>query len=92
VALGERGLRVPRDVSVVAFDDVEWMSMVDPPLTTIQQPVRDMARGAAELVLRRLSEGSAETPTTMVFHTQLVERGSVAPVRRGRAAKAASAR
>lgn len=92
VALGQQGLRVPRDMSVVSFDDVEWMSMVDPPLTTVQQPTRDMARGAAELALRRLQDGSEATPTTMVFRTKLVERGSVAPIRKGREAKAASSR
>jgi LacI family transcriptional regulator, galactose operon repressor len=92
VALGRQGLRVPRDMSVVSFDDLEWMSMVDPPLTTIRQPTRDMARGAAELVLRRLQDGMTETPTTIVFRTDLVERRSVAPIGKGREAKAASAR
>ena len=42
--------------------------------------------------LRRLNEETTGTPTTMVFRTQLVERGSVAPIRKGRAAKAASPR
>jgi DNA-binding LacI/PurR family transcriptional regulator len=90
VALGQRGLKVPRDVSVVAFDDVEWMSMVEPPLTTVRQPTKDMARGAAELVLRRLSEGTADQPSTMVFRTELVERGSVAPIRKRKVEKAAT--
>ena len=90
VALGERGLRVPRDMSVVAFDDVEWMSMVDPPLTTVRQPTKDMARGAAELVLRRLREGMTDQPATMVFRTRLVERASVAAVPKRKEATAAS--
>jgi LacI family transcriptional regulator len=89
-ALGREGLRVPRDMSVVSFDDLEWMAMVDPPLTTVRQPTRDMARGAAELVLRRLQDGTKETPTTMVFRTELIERGSVAPVRGRKGAKAAA--
>jgi LacI family transcriptional regulator len=90
VALGEKGLQIPRDMSLVAFDDVEWMSMVDPPLTTVRQPTKDMARGAAELVLRRLQDGVTGPSTTMVFDTELVPRGSVASVRKGRVAKAAS--
>jgi LacI family transcriptional regulator len=90
VALEQEGLRVPRDVSLVAFDDVQWMSMVEPPLTAVRQPVADMARSAAELVLRRLAEGREGRPNTMVFRTELVERESVAPVRKERAAKAAS--
>lgn len=86
-ALAQHGLRVPRDVSVVAFDDVQWMSMVEPSVTTVRQPVADMARSAAELVLRRLREGREGPPSTIVFRTQLVERGSVGPVRKPRAEK-----
>jgi LacI family transcriptional regulator len=82
IALAERGLRVPRDVSLVAFDDTPWMRMVNPPVTTIRQPTPDMAHSAAELLLRRLRSPSGERPATMVFHTELVVRDSVAPVSR----------
>jgi LacI family transcriptional regulator len=82
IALGQDGLRVPRGVSVVAFDDVQWMSMVEPAVTAVRQPVADMARSAAELVLRRLREGREGPPSTIVFRTQLVERASVGPVRK----------
>jgi LacI family transcriptional regulator len=81
VALQQEGLRVPRDVSLVAFDDMPWMSIVEPGMTTVRQPIADMARGAAELVLRRLREGRQDEPSTMVFRTQLVQRRSVAPPR-----------
>jgi LacI family transcriptional regulator len=92
IALDQEGFRVPRDVSVVAFDDVQWMSMVEPPITTVRQPVADMAISAAELALRRLREGRQERPTTVVFRTELIERSSVAPVRRTKAERASSAR
>jgi LacI family transcriptional regulator len=91
IALDQRGLRVPRDVSVVAFDDVQWMSMVEPPVTAVRQPVADMARSAAELAVRRLREGSDGRPSTVVFRTELIERGSVAPLRKMKAVKTASA-
>jgi LacI family transcriptional regulator len=90
IALDQQGLRVPRDVSVVAFDDVEWMSMVEPPLSTVRQPVADMARSAAELLLRRLREGRDGPPSTVVFRTEFVERASVAAPRKARAAKASA--
>lgn len=90
VALGQQGLRVPRDVSVVAFDDVPWMAMVEPAVTTLRQPTADMARSAAELVLRRLREGRQGPPSTIVFRTQLIERDSVAPLRRSRQKTAAA--
>lgn len=91
IALEQEGLRVPRDVSIVAFDDVQWMDMVDPPITTVRQPVADMARSAAELALRRLREGRPDRASTVVFHTELIERSSVAPVRRAKAEKTATA-
>lgn len=92
IALGQAGLRVPRDVSVVAFDDLPWMGMVAPAVTTLRQPTADMARSAMELVLRRLREGLEGPPSTIVFRTQLVERGSVAPVRKAKASSAVSSR
>ena len=92
IALEQQGLRVPRDVSIVAFDDVQWMSMVEPPITTVRQPVADMARSAAELALRRLREGREDRSSTVVFRTELIERSSVAAVRKVRAEQASSAR
>jgi DNA-binding LacI/PurR family transcriptional regulator len=85
IALEQQGLRVPRDVSVVAFDDVQWMSMVDPPVTAVRQPVADMARSATELALRRLREERLGRPSTVVFRTELIERASVAAVRKDKA-------
>jgi LacI family transcriptional regulator len=84
IALDQDGLRVPHDVSVVAFDDVPWMSMIEPPLTTVRQPIADMARTGAELMLRRFREGREEPPNTIVFETQLVVRESVASLQGGK--------
>ncbi len=92
LALEHEGLRVPRDMSIVAFDDVPWMSMVQPPLTTVRQPAADMARTAAELALRRLRDGRRGPPSTIVFNAELIERGSVAPVRKVKAVSAVAAR
>jgi DNA-binding LacI/PurR family transcriptional regulator len=66
------------------------MSMIDPPLTTVRQPIADMARSAAELMLRRLRDGREERPSTVVFGTELVVRGSVAPLRTDTAPRADS--
>jgi DNA-binding LacI/PurR family transcriptional regulator len=84
VALDQQGLRVPRDMSLIGFDDQLWMNMVEPAITTVRQPVVDIARSAAELALRRLREGRTGSPSTVVFRTELVERGSVAPLRKPR--------
>jgi LacI family transcriptional regulator len=86
IVLAELDLKVPHDLSLVAFDDVQWMGMVNPPVTTVRQPVADLARGAAELMLRRLREESQGPPSTIVFRTELLERGSIAPARKVKAA------
>jgi len=86
MVLAELDLKVPRDMSLVAFDDVQWMGMVSPSVTAVRQPVADLARSAAELMLRRLREDGDQPPSTIVFRTELLERGSVAQVRKAKAA------
>ena len=76
-ACRELGLRVGADVSVVGFDDIVMASWVDPPLTTVSQPRREMGQIAVNLVLGMLRGESA--PTHVVVLPQLVERESTAP-------------
>jgi DNA-binding LacI/PurR family transcriptional regulator len=54
LALKEGGLRVPQDVSVVGFDDIQAAAYHNPRLTTVRQPLRKMGKIAAETVLRRI--------------------------------------
>jgi LacI family transcriptional regulator len=87
MALADMGRKVPTDMSLVAFDDMPWMSMVNPRVTAVRQPVADMARSATELLLRRLRNGPDE-PSTVLFNAELVVRGSVATLPRRRKAPA----
>ena len=57
----QRGVRVPRDLSVVGFDDIRFARFVDPPLTTIAQPMRDIGEGSVRLLLDIL-QGRTTTP------------------------------
>jgi LacI family transcriptional regulator len=74
--LRRRGLRIPTDVSLVGFDDVPWMEMVDPPITVVDQPALELGRCAARLLLRRLDGSSALPPSVEVLQPRLVVRGS----------------
>jgi DNA-binding LacI/PurR family transcriptional regulator len=77
--LRRRGLRIPHDVSLVGFDDVPWMEMVDPPITVVDQPTLELGRSAARLVLRRLHGGPLLPPAVEVLQPRLVVRGSTGP-------------
>ncbi|MFI7698718.1 LacI family DNA-binding transcriptional regulator [Nonomuraea sp. NPDC049480] len=77
LAARELDLRVPRDVSLVMYDDVPWAELCAPPLTVIAQPGRDMGYRAAELVLR----SGGRRPRSVVLPTELIIRGSCGPHR-----------
>ncbi|WP_172191433.1 LacI family DNA-binding transcriptional regulator [Actinomyces faecalis] len=77
-AVKEAGLRVPADVSVIGFDDVDLCQWVDPPMTTVHQPLREMAQEATRMVID-LSEDPHAPRLGMELPTHLVVRGSTAP-------------
>lgn len=79
-ALSEHGMQVPRDMSVIGFDDIpstEWMS---PPLTTIRQPLREMGSIAVDLLLQQIA-GEPLKSLRVELATSLVIRQSCAPLR-----------
>ena len=75
-ALRDVGLRVPEDVSVVAFDDLMSDLAVDPFLTVVDQPSYEMGRQAAELLLARLSGSAGDGYQEIVLPTVLTVRRS----------------
>ena len=79
--LRRRRLAIPRDVSLVAFDDVPWMGMVQPAITAVAQPTFEMGRRAALLLLRRLEDPTCGR-TVEVLEPRLVIRGSTGGARR----------
>jgi LacI family transcriptional regulator len=77
-ALKERGLGIPHDVALVSIDDPPWAELTDPPLTTLAQPVRQMAEAAVGLLLERIDEGRTRRKRRM-FEFELRHRGSCCP-------------
>jgi LacI family transcriptional regulator len=77
-AARERGLRVPEQLSVVGFDDIEAAEIVTPMLTTIRQPLAEMGRMAVSL-LERLIEGQRIDVLHVELRTQLIVRDTTAP-------------
>jgi len=80
LVFADLGISVPQDMSLIAFDDVRWMSIKNPLITTVHQPIADMACSAAELLLRRLESKEISQPTTIIFQPELIIRSSVAPL------------
>jgi DNA-binding LacI/PurR family transcriptional regulator len=74
------GLDVPRDVSVVGFDDSILMTCTDPPLTTVRQPIEMMGQAAVDLLVNQI-EGTSAAPDELLFEPELVVRGSTGPAR-----------
>jgi LacI family transcriptional regulator len=73
--LRERGLAIPGDIAVVAFDDPPWANLIDPPLTALAQPLRAMADAAVDLLFERMAAGRRQ-PAHLVFEFELRVRRS----------------
>lgn len=78
-AVKDSGRRVPQDLSVVGFDDIRFAEYVDPPLTTIRQPQREIGETAMRLILDVFAKRNA--PTSVVLPHTLVVRGSTKALR-----------
>ena len=76
-ALYERGLRVPDDLSVVGFDDLEQARWSIPPLTTVRQPLSEMASLATRMLLT-LAAGGRLDASRLELATPLIVRNSTA--------------
>jgi LacI family transcriptional regulator len=77
-AARQRGLDVPRDLSVIGFDDTPVAAQIWPPMTTVRWPIATMARSAALKLIAEESEAAAAEPSQ--FGSTLIRRGSVAPL------------
>ena len=80
-AVRRAGLQVPNDVSVIGFDDSALMNAIDPPLTTVRQPIEPMGRMVIELLVAQIT-GSSTSSDEFLFEPELVVRGSTGPVMR----------
>ena len=72
------GLKIPDDIAVIGFDDSDWAQILDPPLTTISQPISDLGTTAAEMLIKNIeNDNSKKEKSIVTFNTRLIERGSV---------------
>ena len=76
-----RNLSIPGDLSLIGFDDIRFARFLDPPLTTVAQPMRQIGEGTVKLLLQILR--GEKMPESMTLPHTLVVRSSTAPPRRG---------
>ena len=77
-AAAARGIRVPGDLSVVGFDDIDVSRATTPRLTTVRQPLQEMGRTAVTMLMRQL-DGHAHEALSMELETRLIVRDSTGP-------------
>ena len=75
-ALQSRGVRVPHDVAVVGFDDLDAAAATDPPLTTVRQPIAGVASAALDMLLEQID--NPDQVRNLVLPVDLVQRSSTA--------------
>jgi DNA-binding LacI/PurR family transcriptional regulator len=75
-AARELGVSVPRELSVIGFDDIREAAHIDPPLTTVRQPATEIGYAAAKALVGLL-DGQSGPPVKQLFAPVLVERGTV---------------
>lgn len=81
-AITDVGLNVPRDISVVGFDDTTSAAFSIPSLTTIHQPLFEMGKRAAEILLERIASNNKQFPAEVMMSPDLVVRESTGPVKK----------
>lgn len=77
-ALRESGWHVPEDISVIGFDDIQSAAYQNPSLTTVRQPLREMGRTAAEILLRRINRPGSALDDKHTVEPELVIRETTA--------------
>lgn len=74
-----QGLRIPQDISVIGYDDIELARYLSPPLSTVSQPKAELGKLAVEMLLKRLKEPE-ENYQTRTLNPSLVLRESIRPI------------
>jgi DNA-binding LacI/PurR family transcriptional regulator len=69
------GLRIPRDIAIIGFDDMIWSNSLNPPLSAVRQPAWEIGKRAGELLIQRIEE-PGRACVRMVLKTELMKRSS----------------
>ena len=76
-ALQDRGRKIPDEISITGFDDVEYASLVRPALTTVRQDIQEKGQVAVDMLVKMLEGKPEDAETLVVLPTQMIIRDSV---------------
>lgn len=76
-ALFEKKVKIPEDISIIGFDHFELSDIIEPKLTVIEQPIKEMGIKIGELILERIKDKKQAQTTTVEINTRLLWRSSV---------------
>jgi len=77
IAINELGIKIPEDLSFIGFDNLQLSKIVKPKLTIVEQPLEEIGRNTADLMLKRLSEEKSKAKNKIQLMTSLIQRESV---------------
>ncbi len=75
-AAKQRGMKVPEDIAIVGFNNEPIFSLLNPSLSSVEQPIYEMGKAAANLIIDQIEQGTSFIPQTKVFITKLIKRES----------------
>ena len=78
-AIREKGLKIPKDISVIGFDDFEWNDLLDPPLTTISTPVLEMGERSSKLLIKKLRKKQTKPAKSEVLPKLIFRQSTCKP-------------
>jgi DNA-binding LacI/PurR family transcriptional regulator len=77
VMIKEQGMKIPDDIALAGFSNTYMTSLLDPPLTTVEQPSYEIGKTAAQLLMEQINSNNEKfTPKFVVLKTHLIVRGS----------------
>ncbi|MCL4560040.1 MAG: LacI family transcriptional regulator [Chloroflexi bacterium] len=70
------GIKIPEDLSIAGFDNIPLASIVDPPLTTVAQPIEEMGRIGIKLLIKQIKRKTRAKPENIILNTRIIVRAS----------------
>ncbi|MGL6173323.1 MAG: LacI family DNA-binding transcriptional regulator [Cellulosilyticaceae bacterium] len=77
MAINEENINVPGQLSIIGFDNQQFMSVVKPPLSVVEQPIQQIGESVAEILLKRLAQGSKHAPHLIRLKGKVLIKQSV---------------